>query len=115
MACFITPLVIGVVLRLLRRYISEKANLHLLEYMLIGGALVLAAEHVYHGEITYYPPFLTAMQSPENIPVLLHEISYVGGLITIATVVVWAVSLHLTRVLVPRITILTKIVASLRR
>ncbi|MEM4561328.1 MAG: hypothetical protein QW123_00410 [Desulfurococcaceae archaeon] len=114
MACFITPLVIGVVLRLLRRY-SEKAKLHLLEYMLIGGALVLAAEHVYHGEITYYPPFLTAMQSPENIPVLLHEISYVGGLITIATVVVWAVSLHLTRVLVPRITILTKIVASLRR
>ena len=40
--------------------------------MLFGGSFLLAAEHVYHGEVVFYPPFLTAMENSEATAEMLH-------------------------------------------
>jgi len=47
---------------------------------------MLAVEHIAHGEIILYPPFLTAMQTPSEIPVMLQEITTIGGTMTIVIV-----------------------------
>ncbi|MDE5994238.1 MAG: hypothetical protein K2G60_01860 [Oscillospiraceae bacterium] len=46
--------------------------------MLWGGVLLLAFEHFWHGEIVPFPPFLTAMATPDDKAEMLHEISTVG-------------------------------------
>jgi hypothetical protein len=46
-------------------------------------------DHIVSGEFVLYPPFLTAMQNPTDIPIMLQEVAVVGGLITIAIVLVW--------------------------
>ncbi len=98
-ACFITPLVVGVVLAVIKRIWkgAERVKLDLLVYMMLGGALILMVEHVWHGEIAPWPPFLTAMKSPENIPILVNEILRVGGSMTLAVTGVWLLLLGFTR------------------
>ena len=63
--------------------------------MIFGGAIMLAVEHIAHGEIILYPPFLTAMQTAEEIPIMLKEMVVVGGTMTIAIVAVWAVMVYI--------------------
>lgn len=88
MACFVTPLLTGIVVSLARRLL-KKAWLKTLELMLIGGSLVLAAEHVWSGEITPYPPFLTSMKTPDATMLFFHEIGVVGGSMTLAVTALW--------------------------
>lgn len=57
--------------------------------LLWGGVLLLAIEHIWHGEVVLWPPFLTAMQTPEEIPVMLHEMATVGVSMAILLTVVW--------------------------
>ena len=56
-------------------------------YMLVGGAILLAFEHVWHGEVTPWFPFLTAMNDAGDTSEMLHEMATVGvtmaGLITV--------------------------------
>lgn len=55
--------------------------------MLWGGALLLAVEHIWHGEVVPWPPFLTAMQTPDEIPVMLGEMATIGvGMAALVTV-----------------------------
>lgn len=99
MACFITPLVVGIVVGVVNRAsksLGGNLELKALAYMLIGGSLVLAAEHAWHGEIAPYPPFLTAMQSSTSISTLLHEVSVVGGFMTLLVVSLWLGALTLS-------------------
>ena len=37
-----------------------------LSYMLWGGVVLLAFEHVWHGEVVPFPPFLTAASNPAD-------------------------------------------------
>jgi len=106
MACFITPLIIGVVLTIIRKLWrgAEKFRLDILLYLMLGGALVLVAEHVWHGEVVPWPPFLTAMQSPEDILVIISEMTRVGGTMTIAVTGAWLLLLGFTRKLQVKIT-----------
>ena len=46
--------------------------------MLWGGVLLLCIEHMWHGEVVPFPPFLTAMNAPEEIPAMLGEMATVG-------------------------------------
>ena len=59
--------------------------------MLAGGSALLAFEHVWHGEVVPWFPFLTAMNDPADAAAMMHEIATVGlsmaGLVT----VVWLV------------------------
>ena len=94
MACFITPLIAGVIVGIIKRVwkTTDKLKLSALELMLLGGSLVLAAEHAWHGEIVPYPPFLTG-------GLVLREVSVVGGSMTLAVTLVWITTLKLSKLL----------------
>ncbi len=49
-----------------------------LSNFLWGGSGLLAFEHLWHGEIMPYFPFLTAANNPADLTKMLHEMSTVG-------------------------------------
>lgn len=59
--------------------------------MLWGGALLLCLEHIWHGEVVLYPPFLTAMNDPADTATMLQEMGTVGVGMAILVTVVWVV------------------------
>ena len=61
-----------------------------LAYFLWGGAFLLAYEHVWHGEVVPWFPFLTAMNDPGDTAEMLHEMSTVGVTMAVIVTVVWA-------------------------
>ena len=62
-----------------------------LELMLWSGSFVLAGEHILHGEVSPYPPFLTAAgEGPEAVNEMLTEMGTVGVTMLAALVLVWA-------------------------
>jgi hypothetical protein len=66
--------------------ISWSRKLSWLNSMLWGGAILLALEHIWHGEVVFYPPFLTAMNNPEDTRTMLGEMGTVGvGMAVIVT------------------------------
>ena len=89
MACFIAPMSLAIVTTVFRKKIPEALHIGWLNIMIWGGAIMLAVEHIAHGEIVLYPPFLTAMQTPAEIPVMLQEMAVVGGTMTITIVLIW--------------------------
>ena len=109
MACFLVSVAEAVVvkvaekaakqneLRALERN-TEKAKedtIHLsrqlkwLSNMLLGGSVLLAFEHVWHGEIVPWFPFLTAMSDPEDTAEMLHEMATIGVSMAVLVTVVW--------------------------
>ncbi|MCR5407350.1 MAG: hypothetical protein K6E88_11255 [Lachnospiraceae bacterium] len=98
MACFTVPLVESVVVTAVEKAEEKresntaeqgkistgKAMIPLsrkfkwLNGMLLGGSALLAFEHVWHGEVTPWFPFLTAMSDKADAMEMLHEISTVG-------------------------------------
>ena len=95
MACFLAPMGLGIVTTIFRKKIPEKLKIGWLNIMIWGGVIMLAVEHIAHEEIILYPPFLTAIQTPAEIPVMLKEIAVVGGTMTIAIVAIWAVMVYI--------------------
>ena len=61
-----------------------------LAYLLWGGAFLLAYEHVWHGEVVPWFPFLTAMNDPGDTAEMLHEMSTGGVTMAVIVTVVWA-------------------------
>lgn len=61
-----------------------------LAYFLWGGAFLLAYEHVWHGEVVPWFPFLTAMNDPGDTAEMLHEMSTIGVTMAVIVTVVWA-------------------------
>jgi hypothetical protein len=59
--------------------------------LLWGGVLLLAFEHFWHGEVVPFPPFLSAMASPEDTAEMLHEMATVGVSMAITVTAVWGV------------------------
>ncbi len=66
-------------------------KLSLLAGLLWGGILLLAFEHLWHGEIVPFPPFLTAMSNPVDRAQMLHEMATVGVTMAAAVTAVWGV------------------------
>ena len=60
-----------------------------LSNMLLGGSVLLAFEHVWHGEIVPWFPFLTAMSDPEDTAEMLHEMATIGVSMAVLVTVVW--------------------------
>lgn len=69
--------------------ITWSKRLSWLMAMLWGGVLLLAFEHFWHGEIVPFPPFLSAMASPEDTAEMLHEMATVGVSMAITVTAVW--------------------------
>ncbi len=110
MACFVAPATVAIVTTITRKVVEKKEGksaaqrpegttskvvgkwtqrLGWLNTMLWGGALLLALEHVWHGELVPWPPFLTAMQSPDQVGPMLREIATYGTAMTAAIIAVW--------------------------
>ena len=100
MACFTVPLAEAVIVSTAKTVAkkvgcSEKTldfidkKVGWLEKMLYGVSALSAAEHIYHGELTIYPPFLTALNSPEEISVMFHEMATEGVVMALATTILW--------------------------
>ena len=60
-----------------------------LNNMLWGGSALLAFEHVWHGEVAPWFPFLTAASNPEDAAEMLHEMSTVGVTMALLVTTVW--------------------------
>ena len=100
MACFLVPMIWAIVLTgvqymLHRKYPDhpalKKYRLWALNAMLWGGVVMLAIEHLAHGEVVPWPPFLTAMSNPEDIPIMLEEMKVIGGTMTTAIFAIWGI------------------------
>lgn len=62
-----------------------------LNHLLYGGTAVLAFEHLWHGEIQLFFPFLTAAESAESMAEVLQEMSTVGVGMAVVVTGTWAV------------------------
>ena len=60
-----------------------------LKNMLWGGSALLAFEHLWHGEISPFFPFLTAASNAEDTAVMLHEMATVGVAMAVLVTAVW--------------------------
>lgn len=70
--------------------LSWSRKLSWLAGLLWGGVVLLAFEHFWHGEITAFPPFLTAMLTPEDTHSMLIEMATVGISMSAAVTAVWS-------------------------
>ena len=64
-------------------------KLRWLSNLLWGGSLLLAFEHVWHGEVVPWVPFLTAAGNPADAAAMLHEMSTVGVTMAVLVTAVW--------------------------
>ncbi len=98
MACFTVPLATAAAASIIKNTLPANARrttfatkLGWLGKMMFGGSLLLAIEHVYHGEVTLTPPFLTAIaEGPEAVSEMLHEMATRGVAMTVLVIAVWA-------------------------
>ncbi|MCR5217412.1 hypothetical protein [Treponema sp.] len=108
MACFTVPLAEGLIISAVRHFYLKKSaasdketvpdsritfvrdRIPVLQKMLFGGSFLLAIEHVYHGEVVFYPPFLTAMKTFSETKEMLFEMATAGTAMALLTTAVWA-------------------------
>ena len=98
MACFTAPLAQALVVTAAKSARKDKVansrnpfvrRLGWLQKMLFGGSFLLAIEHVWHGEITWRYPFLTAVKDGTTAE-MWHEIATVGVAMSVLITAVWA-------------------------
>ena len=70
--------------------ISFSRKLKWLDGMLWGGSALLAFEHVWHGEVVPWFPFLTAVSNPADAAQMVHEMATAGVGMAALVTVVWA-------------------------
>ena len=116
MACFTVPLAEAIIVTIVKKSLEKKEKaaapqkesisadtlegnipfgrkLGWLTKMLWGGSFLLAIEHIWHGEVVPWPPFLTAMNNPADVGPMLHEIATVGVTMAVMVTVIWGVML----------------------
>lgn len=105
MACIIVPAAEAVVTTIATKIIEkreeatgvsvdkERFSVHLkrLNGLLWGGSALLAFEHIWHGEIQPFFPFLTAAETVEGTAEMLREMSTVGVSMALLVTAVWGV------------------------
>lgn len=100
MACFIVPATEAVVTTIIKKTTEKteaaKENTFLskigwLNNMLWGGSVLLAFEHVWHGELVPWFPFLTNAANPVDMAEMLAEMSTSGVGMAVLVTGIWAV------------------------
>ncbi|MCI9080941.1 MAG: hypothetical protein HFI70_01230 [Lachnospiraceae bacterium] len=113
MACFVVPAAEAVVTTVVHKVITAKEKkkgaaivsgengvvkseklsfshkLKWLNNMLWGGSALLAFEHIWHGEVTPWFPFLSAANSASDTAEMLHEMSTTGVAMAVLVTGVW--------------------------
>lgn len=114
MGCFIVPAAEAVVTTVATKVIKakeekevvghsseENTKIHFstklgwLNKLLWGGSALLAFEHVWHGEVVPFFPFLTAVETGE-VSEMLAEMSTAGVMMAVIVTAVWAGMLALS-------------------
>ncbi len=108
MACFLVPMGVAIGTSVAQKVLEkrekkvgeEKAEkgrlswsrkLSWLNKLLWGGVILLAIEHIWHGEGAPWLPFLTAMENPAEVPVMLHEMATIGVAMAVVVIAIWAI------------------------
>ena len=108
MACFLVPAAEAVVAKVVEKGVEKgesknsessestakiplSEKLKWLTYMLVGGSVLLAFEHVWHGEVVPWFPFLTAMDNPADAAEMFHEMATVGVTMAILVTLIWVI------------------------
>lgn len=109
MACFVVPTAEAIVTTVVTKVVEKKgknvehgiekvelenklSSLRRLNKLLFGGSALLAFEHVWHGEVTPFFPFLTAASNPTDLSEMLVEMGTVGVGMAVLVTAVWATS-----------------------
>ena len=66
-------------------------KLMILANLLWGGAFLLCYEHIWHGEVVPWFPFLTAMNDPADTAEMLSEMGSIGVTMAVIVTVTWLV------------------------
>lgn len=103
MACFLVPTTEAIVTTVLKKTADKSADkkkieiknpfikrLNWLNNMLWGGSALLAFEHVWHGEVTPWFPFLTNAATPASTAEMLREMATSGVGMALVVSAVWA-------------------------
>lgn len=85
-----------------RHHIPLSMKLRYLFNLLIGGSVLLAFEHLWHGEVVPYFPFLTAISNPADKAAMLHEMSTVGVSMAICVTACWGIAMIIADKIVSR-------------
>lgn len=108
MACFLVPMGEAIVATAVQKVVENREKkvggertrktglswsqrLSWLNKLLWGGTILLALEHVWHGEVVPWPPFLTAMENLADVAPMLHEMATIGVGMAIFVTIVWAI------------------------
>ena len=98
MACFLVPTTEAVVTTVIKKIGDKNGSDNMfikkmgwLNNMLWGGSALLAFEHVWHGEVTPWFPFLTAAADPADAAEMIHEMSTSGVAMAILVTLAWVV------------------------
>ena len=104
MACFIVPATEAIVTTIAAKCVIHhekqtdcKATLPFseklgwLNKMLWGGSALLAFEHLWHGEVSPFYPFLTAAADPAEASVMLHEMATSGVAMALLVTAAWGI------------------------
>ena len=101
MACFVVPAAGALVVKTVAKAahakegqaqegrVSFSKKLGWLTNLLAGGSALLAFEHVWHGEVTPWFPFLTAAANPVDKAEMLHEMATAGVAMAAIVTLVW--------------------------
>ena len=73
-----------------------------LNKLLWGGSGLLAFEHVWHGEVVPWFPFLTAASNPADAAEMLQEMSTAGVTMAVLVTAVWAGMLAVSSIIEKR-------------
>lgn len=73
-----------------------------LNHMLWGGSALLCFEHIWHGEVTPFFPFLTAAADPASAAEMLREMCTAGTAMAALVTLVWAGMLAVSHVVEAR-------------
>jgi hypothetical protein len=73
------------------KHLPWSKKLMILAQLLWGGAFLLCFEHIWHGEVVPWFPFLTAMNDPGDTAEMLAEMGSIGVTMAIIVTVTWAI------------------------
>ncbi len=98
MACFVVPTAEAIVTTIAKKKIDKNGEtknpflkkMNWLNNMLWGGSALLAFEHVWHGEVTPWFPFLTNAANPADAAAMLREMATSGVAMAALVTAVWA-------------------------
>ena len=109
MACFLVPTTEAIITTIAQKVLAKKeSNMEIhhegseiveksrfsrklgwLNNMLWGGSALLALEHVWHGEVVPWFPFLTAANDPSSRSEMFHEMATVGVAMALLVTAAW--------------------------